>query len=296
MKGRMQAALVVASFAVLAALLPPIAAISGGALALVTLRRGIRDGVWVTAIAATGGAALSWLALGSPQFVLIVLLGIWAPTLAISMVLRSTVSLSVALRFLAILATLPVLAIFVALGDPTAWWLELMTRAAPVVLEELGAQVPVDLLEQQIALLAPRFTGVLVSQGIAIVLSSLLLGRWWQAQLYNPGGFGEEFRSLNLGKPFAIAVLILYGLAMLGGIDLLTNLTIAMSMVLAMFGLAIVHALVHLAKAGRGWLVTVYVLLGLLMFPAMTLLSVLGAADVWLGIRDRFARRPGGGQ
>jgi len=114
--------------------------------------------------------------------------------------------------------------------------------------------------------------------------------------LFNPGGFGQEFRDLSLGKPFAIAVLVLYGLAMVGQIDLLTNITIAMSVVLAMFGLAIIHGLVQIAKAGRGWLVAVYVLLGLLMFPAMTLLSVFGAADVWLGIRERFARRPSGGQ
>ena len=26
----------------------------------------------------------------------------------------------------------------------------------------------------------------------------LFVSRWWQAMLYNPGGFGEEFRQLRL--------------------------------------------------------------------------------------------------
>jgi hypothetical protein len=295
MKGHMQAALVVACFAVLAALVPPIAVLSGGALALVTLRRGLGDSLIVVSVAAMGGAALSWLTLGAPQFVLLVLLGIWLPTWVSALVLRGTVSLSLALRVLAVLAMVPVLAMFALLGDPTAWWLELMTQAAPIVLRELGADIPGDLLQQQIALLAPRFTGVLVSQGVAVVVVSLLLGRWWQSQLFNPGGFGKEFRGLSLGKPFAVGVLVLYGLAMFGHMELLTNLTIAMSMVLVMFGLAVVHAVVRRLGASRGWLVAVYMALGLLMFPAMTLLSVLGAAEVWVGIRDRFGARAGGG-
>ena len=82
---------------------------------------------------------------------------------------------------------------------------------------------------------------------------------------------------------------------MFGHMDLLTNLTIAMSMVLVMFGLAVVHAVVRRLGASRAWLVAVYMALGLLMFPAMTLLSVLGAAEVWVGIRDRFGARAGGG-
>src|SRR5690625_6353500 len=45
------------------------------------------------------------------------------------------------------------------------------------------------------------FTGVL----------GLMLGRWWQALLYNPGGFKQEFNGLRLNTPQAL-VCVLAGL------------------------------------------------------------------------------------
>ena len=41
-------------------------------------------------------------------------------------------------------------------------------------------------------------TGAFAASLYVQFLLALLLGRWWQAVLYNPGGFGAEFRGLRL--------------------------------------------------------------------------------------------------
>jgi uncharacterized protein YybS (DUF2232 family) len=96
-----------------------------------------------------------------------------------------------------------------------------------------------------------------------------------------------------MGQPFAVAVLVLFGLAIFAGLNLLSNIALAVSVVVALFGLAVVHGAVARAKAGRGWLVCVYIILMVLLHPALTFLSLLGAADTWLDLRAKIASRTG---
>ena len=57
--------------------------------------------------------------------------------------------------------------------------------------------------------LVPTLTGVMASSLQVTCLLCLMLARYWQASLYNPGGFGREFRSLRLAP--AVAVILLLG-------------------------------------------------------------------------------------
>ncbi|MEZ5581549.1 MAG: hypothetical protein R3F37_01040 [Candidatus Competibacteraceae bacterium] len=57
-------------------------------------------------------------------------------------------------------------------------------------------------LQQLLDYLAPMVVGLIFANGLASLLCGLLLGRWWQALLFNPGGFSREFHELRLdGKP-----------------------------------------------------------------------------------------------
>ena len=49
--------------------------------------------------------------------------------------------------------------------------------------------------------------GFLASSFMIGTFLSLYLARWWQATIYNPGGFGKEFRALNLGKTTALVAM-----------------------------------------------------------------------------------------
>ena len=70
MAGRGQAVLAVVAFSLLSVVIPPASYLAGGAVGLVTLRRGWLEGLVVTAGATLLAGALGWVALGSPLPVL----------------------------------------------------------------------------------------------------------------------------------------------------------------------------------------------------------------------------------
>ncbi|MDC0052898.1 hypothetical protein OAK05_01400 [Gammaproteobacteria bacterium] len=116
----------------------------------------------------------------------------------------------------------------------------------------------------------------------------LVLSRWWQALLYNPGGFQEEFHMLRLSPKLSLVCLSIFiaGLALGGNYHLWLRLA---SIPLLIGGLAIVHYVVQHKGFGRQVLVVMYV--GLFLFGPvlMVLLGALGAADSVMNFRTRLA-------
>ena len=116
----------------------------------------------------------------------------------------------------------------------------------------------------------------------------LVLSRWWQALLYNPGGFQEEFQMLRLSPKLSLVCLTIFiaGLALGGNYQLWLRLA---SIPLLIGGLAIVHYVVQHKGFGRQVLVVMYV--GLFLFGPvlMVLLGALGAADSVMNFRTRLA-------
>ena len=116
----------------------------------------------------------------------------------------------------------------------------------------------------------------------------LVLSRWWQALLYNPGGFQEEFQMLRLSPKLSLVCLSIFiaGLALGGNYQLWLRLA---SIPLLIGGLAIVHYVVQHKSFSRWVLVVMYV--GLFLFGPvlMVLLGALGAADSVMNFRTRLA-------
>ena len=119
-------------------------------------------------------------------------------------------------------------------------------------------------------------------------LMSLFVARWWQALLYNPGGFAEEFHGLRLQPAVAgFLLLAVIGATRLpNGYEFWAEL-VAVPLLLA--GLALVHHVVKFLQAGRQWLVFMYV--GLIFFGSSVgvLLVGLGFADSIMNLRSRLA-------
>ena len=62
-------------------------------------------------------------------------------------------------------------------------------------------------LEEAIASVTSEQMAGAISAGAGFfAVVSLVLGRYWQASLYNPGGFGEEFRALRFRKPWQLGL------------------------------------------------------------------------------------------
>jgi len=119
-------------------------------------------------------------------------------------------------------------------------------------------------------------------------LMSMFVARWWQALLYNPGGFAEEFHGLRLQPAVAgFLLLAVIGTTRLpNGYEFWAEL-VAVPLLLA--GLALVHHVVKFLQAGRQWLVFMYV--GLIFFGSSVgvLLVGLGFADSVMNLRSRLA-------
>ena len=56
------------------------------------------------------------------------------------------------------------------------------------------------------ALSIPQVAALLATGNAVIAVLSLMLGRYWQALLYNPGGFGSEFRALKMPQSAVLAM------------------------------------------------------------------------------------------
>lgn len=283
MRGRMQAIFVVAG----AAALPMLFWLSAAAGSLVLLRRGLNDALSVLVWAVI--PALAWWYFGDPR-TLLVLLG----SLGLALLLRSHASWVRVMVCSVGLGLLYVWALGAVFGEPIAALASELQKVLPDALSGAYQQLSVEERARLESLLVPVLTGLLAALLQIVTLLSLMLGRYWQAALYNPGGFGSEFRALRF--PPMLAMLLLVG--MLLGPNLgaqLAVLTPLCSVPLVFAGLALMHGLVAQGRLPRFWLVGLYVTLVLFMQLIYPLLAVLAIVDSLFDFRGRAAGKNGAG-
>tara|TARA_B100002003_G_scaffold251480_1_gene295307 strand:+ start:1416 stop:2252 length:837 start_codon:yes stop_codon:yes gene_type:complete len=118
---------------------------------------------------------------------------------------------------------------------------------------------------------------------VAIML--LMLARWMQASLYNPGGFQQEFHALRIEQKVAM---ILLGLMLLASFQVLIPQTWMLYLILPLLfsGMALIHALAAKKQLSSLWLAALY---AVLMLPVVVNMVVLLAlVDSWYNFRKRF--------
>lgn len=293
MRGRSQATLVVAAFAMLSLIVPLVGLVSSAAVALVTLRKGAGEGLIVGALAGLAGGVLAFAALGNPLPTVGFLLLLWLPLWVLGLVLYQTRSLALTVQVAALFGLLVAVGIRLLATDPAAYWIELLEPVRRSLVA--GGVIGADVSERLITGAARWMTGVFAATFYFQLLLALFIGRWWQALLYNPGGFGAEFRALRIGSGVAypalgLAVVVL----LLDGAMWATDLLLLLVPLFFLQGVAIVHGLAHSYPIHRGWLVGFYGLLLLVIPYAEILVAGLGFLDSWVDLRARVtARRKG---
>lgn len=275
MQGRVQATIVV----LLGSLLP---LISPAAVALVSLRRGPLDGsplmLWACLppiVAASAGVMepiMAYMYVGSIAVVFLAALA-----------LRQTVS------WVATLVTILLVSVGATQAIQLFAWelIDALLAEIQTMVDELRSTA--ELEPQQ---LGRGYIVALLSYFIAVMgLLALLLGRWWQALLYNPGGFGSEFCALKLPKSLS-AVLLLLLLAVIGSDGDWGAWVGLLSLPLLLVGMAIWHQVVATLKWGTPWLVLFYI--GLIVVgPFSMLVVILAGLDSWLDFRGWIDRQYG---
>lgn len=291
MRGPSQAALVAAVSALLSVIVAPLALISAAAIGLVTLSKGARAGLSVAGIATVGMGAMAWLALGSPLPAVGVALLLWLPILVLALLLRVTRSLSLSAQLAGLLGVAVLLGSFAFMEDPAASWMERLEPFRETLVNDgvVDDEASMALFSEMALWMTGAFTAGFVAQ----LLLGLFIARWWQAALYRPGGFGEEFRTLNLGYLYgAVTLLALAVLPLIEGVGLIANLLMVLGVLLFMQGLAVVHQIRHARNGRPGWLIGLYLLLILFMPQSLLLMASLGVVDIWANIRSRVTPKP----
>ena len=276
MRGRMQATLVVVGCAAL----PLLFWLSAAAACLVYLRRGMSDAIGVLVWALL--PALVWWYFGEPR-TLMVLLG----ALGLAALLRAGWAWNRVLLASIALGLVYGVLLGVVFREPIEALAQALNERLPQMLGGLYQQMSVEERANLGSLIAPVLNGLIAALLQVVSVAALILGRYWQAALYNPGGFGSEFRAIRI--PLWPAVLLLA--CMLIGPNFgpqMAMLTPLCSVPLVFAGLALMHGLVKAGKLGKFWLVGMYVTLVLFMQLIYPLLVVLAIVDSLIDFRGRI--------
>ncbi len=295
MKGRMQAMLVASSLAVLSLMVAPVSIVSSAAVALVTLRRGAQEGLYVLLFSCLSAAALGMLLIGNVQFALLYGLVLWAPIWLISIVLRAGSNLSFAVEVSVFMGMAGVIGFYLFTDDPSAFWYELLYGAfAQPLIDTAPADVPVNEIIDTLRKFSHFMTGAVAAGGVFSMLFGLFLARWWQAMLYNPGGFRKEYLALRASRSLSgMSVAIVAAAWFMSGswAELLWNLAELLAVLFSFVGVGIIHASFAPMKAGRYLIPAFY--LSLFMIPHMVaVIIVVGLVDAWLDVRRKNLVEP----
>ncbi|MGB5457780.1 MAG: DUF2232 domain-containing protein [Gammaproteobacteria bacterium] len=287
LKGYSQAALVAASMAMLGLLLPPVVWVSGAVVALVTLVNGHRYGLLVTAMAAVATAVFAGLLLSLSQVALYYVLLVWLPLVMVAVVLRQTVSLVLCLQLIAGVSLLGIIILYMLFPDFGELWRAPLNTMADELLANSEGAIDKEQLQRVVDQIVRILPGFFASSFMIGTLLSLYLARWWQAAIYNPGGFGKEFRALNLGKTTALIALVIAAVASFINTDVFNAMLLVVFALYLNQGIAVLHAVFAGKQLSAVWLYLVYLLMFFVPY-SVVLLALVGLADTWIDIRRRL--------
>ena len=254
--------------------------ISSATIALVSLCKGAKEGLllflWLSLIlvliqqASTDNPLLAAVSIASLGIMVIAAkvhrhLASWQWTLL------ATIAISVACAF----------SFGLLMGsEVTAFLTTVKAMFAAINSKQQDAQISLDLTESMLL-------GIVATLLAIGSIMSLMLARWWQAGIYNPGGFQKEFHSFKIETKVSVILVavLLAGQFMSKSSQIWSDLA-ALPLLIA--GIALVHFAVKLLDQGRQWLAFLYVGIILAGKPVTVILLVLGLTDSLIDLRSRL--------
>jgi len=267
-----------AIIAIVATLFVPLLFWLGAALmALSILRHGAKEAANVVLWGSL--PAFVWLAMGI-YIPISVVLG----TSILAIILRTFVDLKLAL----LCASAAGVLVYFGLMSIMPEFLVVNITEVELIFAELFKSDPETWQKMQ-----PHFTSSIVgalSAGLVLIITlCLLLARWWQSLLYNPGGYREEFLSLKLPTVFSGSVVLM---VVLGSNlpPLIAGLLSIITIPLIIAAAALAHSIVERQNLDKNWLVAFYtgvILLGNFLSPLLIFIVFLdGILDFKKRLKD----------
>lgn len=295
MKGRMQSAMVASSLGLLSLfLLPPVSIVSSASVALVTLRKGSREGLVVVGYASLLAAILSFFLSGSFQYGILLGLGLWIPVWLVSIILREAKSLSITIEIAVLFGVVSTIGFYLFVNEPIQIWRPVLEQMFQPM-RELDSDVSQEQINHSIQLFSRYFTGIIIAGAVYGLLFSLFLARWWQSALYNPGGFREEYLSLRVHPQIAmVSIFIIAMAALMPGVvsEICWNISILFVVLFTLVGTAVLHAAFSTVKAKRFMVPFLYITL-VLIPHVIIIVAIVGLLDEWMDLRNKFSNKTG---
>lgn len=273
MRGPKQA-IIIASISVL---IPMMFWFGAGIIGLITLRKGLTQGLVVFSWTIIP-ALVWWFSVQDPG-ALIVLLS----TFVMSVVLRYTVSWQSTLAVGGLIALVTGMLAPYIMPEMIDILMEMASQIFQDLAEssqqEYNAEFQESFRTLMIASFAASFYGMAVG--------SVFIARSWQAQLFNPGAWREEFHQLRMNPRFMVVLLSLVAILPAIGIDSTLFMMIAIVPVLVC-GIALVHGVIGKKQMGGHWLFGFYISAVMLFPTVLMLLAFLAMLDSLVNFRSRI--------
>ena len=272
MRGRSHAI----GIAFISASLPLLNWLCSAIVGLVILRKGPLEGLLVLMWALIPlGLAVYYIGDPSPVIALV-------GTALLAYVLRVTVSWEVTFALAVVISVVGSLIFEQAGAEVLAEIIEFYIGYTAQIATELQTTGELSYEEAQTFIMSFFAMG----QAYAMLLF-LILARWWQSQLYNPGGFQKEFHQLRM-SPLMSGILIALLLICFVFNEQLGRWIPVLFVPLVMMALALVHWLMSYRKLTGPWVFGFYMLLLLLFQVISLLLASLALMDSWFNLRARI--------
>lgn len=216
---------------------------------------------------------------------------IWVPAIVLAALTLRLRSLTLVLQITVIIAMVGVLGIYVALGDPTDYWSELLTQWTAII-RDSGQTEYADQVLASKALIVPQMTMMAVFTLWSWLILVLLLGYGLYQCLPEKQAIFGRFSDLNYGRVLAAVMAVTSVVAVVTGAIWLQNLAFVAFVVFWLQGLAIMHWMHGQKRLPLVVLVVTYLLVPVLNGLLVIALAILGYLDAWFDFRTRRAASP----
>jgi hypothetical protein len=281
MRGRQQAIIIGLLFTIL----PLLGWVSNVIIALVTLRKGAKEGAIVLLWVILPVVVVA--SLGNPWIALYNIVGGSLFGYLLACILGQTQSWQRVLEVSLFLGLIAVLLIHLFIPDVNGWWVKQLSHYALLIKEQFNFTINTERL-QFFTKFASGFQVAFLTLG---VLTNLVLARGLQSMLYNPGQLRPELETVRLSKWDALVLLGIV-IASLQKFALAQDAMPIALMVFILAGLSVMHAMIRCLKNNfsKAWFLLFYGLL-VVFFPYVAALLVLIAlVDSCFNLRLRVLR------
>lgn len=134
-------------------------------------------------------------------------------------------------------------------------------------------------------------TGFMAAAILANALMQLIVARWWQASVFNPGSLRRELHNIRL-TPLAGALFLACMIFSYFGNSVIFDIMPVVYLLFFVAGLSIIHYFFGLMNTQTAWfwLMILYFTIIFAMPTSIILVAMVALLDIWWDVRRRFKK------